>query len=205
MVFDYFLCTILNREEMEALREIHSEEATGMKQKEGLVFIETYAWKEENPGKKVPTDKLTWHPVLQDDGSVVSKEGLWQKEGKQGHHKFERYRDARVTSSTMIDDGSAVICEGQQDRAFDLAAQELKIGKVMTLDDVCALPDVSDDNKSNSDKSSDASDSGTDDDEAERKEDDQEAKPLFRFMGRSAGPHATAAPKAKANLYDKMS
>ena len=177
------------------MKTVESEEATGLKQKEQLVFIETWKWKEQNPKKKVPTEKLVMHPLLQDDGSMLPKEGLWQKEGASGVHKFERYRDAKVSSKATLDDGTAVICEGQQERAFDLAAQELKLGKVMSLEDVCALPDASD-AEQDSDSTSTSRESGTDDSEAERKDDEVE-KPLFRFGARSAGSSAGANSNAK--------
>ena len=193
--FECFVCLDLNRDEMAAITEVRSEESTGLKQKDGLIFIEKDAWKLRNPSKKLPSEKLVWHPVLQDDGQVVSKEGLWQKEGATGVHRFERYRDSRVSSSTLLDDGMSTITEGQQERCFDLAAQELKIGaaKIMSLDDLDALAHVSDEEAK---KNSDSEDSaGTSDAEAERQEEDVD-KPLFRFMGRAASSSgAQTTPK----------
>ena len=177
--------------EVMAIAVVRSDESSGLTNQDKLHFVEVWKWKENNPGKKVPLDKVITKMCLCDDGSQQLKEGLWQKRGEAGVHNFTRYVAASVTTSTTLDDGRNTITQGQQGRVHDLAAQQLKVPKPMSLDDLMNLDD--NDEVAEREESDKEHDDGTDEEEAERQEDEEEA-PLFRLV--SAKP-APSQPSAK--------
>ena len=186
--------------ELALLKTVQSNETSGLKNKDELVFKELWKWKEDNPKKKVPTDRVATKMVLMDDGSQQLKEGIWEKAGPAGVHRFERYVDFSITTSQMLDDGRTVISADQQDRLHDHAAQQLRVSKVLSLDDITKLDDISEEEPAND--LEDETDDGTDDDAGELQE-QQEDAPLFRLA--TGKPPAAQAPKVSNIHRNKIS
>ena len=67
-----------------------------MKAKDGLIFTDLETWKHKHPGKTPPSNVVDSQEVFQEDGSMAWKEGVWEKEGEAGVHRFERYRDRQI-------------------------------------------------------------------------------------------------------------
>ena len=65
--------------EVVGVKTVSSEEQTGLKNVDHPVFKEVWKWKKDNPGKKVPLDRVTTRMVLNDEGKQVEAEGIWEK------------------------------------------------------------------------------------------------------------------------------
>ena len=52
--------------------------------------------------------------VFQEDCSMAWKEGVWEKEGEAGVHRFERYRDRQIRTEETEDDGTCILSADQQ-------------------------------------------------------------------------------------------
>ena len=111
----------------------------------------------------------------------------------QGEHKFERYIDNSITSKKVLDDGRSNIVEGQQDRLHDLAAGQLRLPKLMSMDDIMKLDDI--DEQPEEQASGSESYNGTDD-EAGDLQDNDDDKPLFRLQGPKPSQSSAAVAKA---------
>ena len=71
--------------------------------------------------------------VLGKDGKLIVKEGVWQLAGEEGVHKFEKYADSSVETSTLVDAGDFLLSSDQQSRKHDMLSKSLLEFKVVFL------------------------------------------------------------------------
>ena len=130
--------------DMGALKVVSSNQTDGLKHKVPMQFVEVWKWKETNPHKKVPLDRVVKREIKDDDGSKKTVEGIWQWKRASGVHDFELYEDLNINTNTVLDKGDCIIADNQQEIVHELSAKQLGISKVLSLDDICALDDASD-------------------------------------------------------------
>ena len=159
---------------MVALKVVSSNQTDGVKKTVPIRFVEVWKWKEQNKKKKVPLDRVVKRKVLDEAGNKKEAEGIWERTGPSGIHEFERYEDQSTNTNSVLDNGECIVAEGQSERMHELSAKQLNISKVLTLEDICAIDDQSED-----DGGADAkSDKPTDSDDSESEFSDEDV-PIF--------------------------
>ena len=182
-------------------RKVIAHDAQGLKARDGLVFVEMWKWKERNPGKTPTPSMVDTCEVFQDDGSLKWEEGVWEREGEKGVHRFERYRDKQIRKEEVDDDGTCILSADQQDKKFDMAFKAFNI-KAFTLDDIMAIPldDAKEEEEKDDGEEPDSSE--VDSDGAEKLE-AREHTGLFDRKKVVAGRTAAAKPKPAAKGHQK--
>ena len=120
-------------------RKVIAHDAKGLKAKDGLIFTELETWKQKHPGKTPLSNMVDSQEVFQEDGSMAWKEGVWEKEGEAGVHRFERYRDRQIRTEETEDDWTCILSADQQEKKVANAFKSFNV-KAFTLDDIEALP-----------------------------------------------------------------